>query len=157
MKGISTFLWFDDRALEAARFYVSVFPESRIIDSGQFEDARPGKEQSVTTVSFELSGRPFTAINGGPVFAFTPAISFVIACEDQAEVDYYWGQLCDGGQESRCGWLVDRFGVSWQVVPTALYELLAGDDPDGVSRATEAMLQMAKLDIATMQAAYDGR
>lgn len=156
MKGISTFLWFDGRALEAARFYVSVFPNSHIVGESAFEDARLGKEQTVTTVSFELDGRPFTGLNGGPLFSFTPAISFVIPCEDQAEVDYYWERLCDGGEESMCGWLVDRFGISWQVVPTMLFDVLGGPDPQGTARATAAMLEMRRLDIAALQAAYDG-
>ncbi len=157
MNGISTFLWFDDRALEAADFYVSVFPNSRIVGDDVFHDRRPGKEQDVATVSFELDGRPFTAINGGPLFAFTPAVSFVVECDDQAEVDHYWERLTDGGEESMCGWLVDRFGVSWQVVPSALAGLVGGPDPAGAARATQAMLQMGRIDIAALQAAYEGR
>lgn len=157
MNGISTFLWFDDCALEAAEFYVSVFPNSRLAGSGTFEDERPGQEQSVTTVSFELDGRPFGAINGGPLFSFTPAISFVVSCHDQDEIDHYWQRLCDGGQPGRCGWLVDRFGVSWQVVPAALGDLLGGPDAEGSARASAAMLQMGKFDIAALLAAYDGR
>lgn len=156
MQGISTFLWFDTEAEDAARYYVSVFPNSRITGGAVMEDTGPSRDQTATTVSFELDGRPFTALNGGPVFSFTPAISFVIACENQDEVDYFWDRLTDGGQESQCGWLVDRFGVSWQVVPTMLFDVLGGSDPQGVARATEAMLQMQRLDIATLQAAYDG-
>jgi len=156
MKGLSTFLWFDDQAEAAARHYVSIFPNSRVLGDDVFHDRRPGKEQDVVTVSFELDGRPFTALNGGPMFAFTPAISFVVACEDQAEIDHYWGRLCDGGEESQCGWLVDRFGVSWQVVPTALGDMLGGDDPAKAARATHAMLQMRKLDIGELQRAYEG-
>ncbi len=156
MRGISTFLWFDDQAGEAARFYLSVFPNSRIIGDDVFHDQRPGKEQDVVTVSFELDGRPFTAINGGPMFAFTPAVSFVVECDDQAEVDHYWERLTDGGEESMCGWLVDRFGVSWQVVPTMLADLIGGPDPEAAARATSAMLGMRKLDIAALRAAYEG-
>jgi predicted 3-demethylubiquinone-9 3-methyltransferase (glyoxalase superfamily) len=156
MQGISTFLWFEDRAFEAARFYVSVFPNSRIIGDEVFHDERQGKEKDVPIVSFELDGRPFSAINGGPVFAFTPAISFVISCDDQAEVDRYWERLTDGGEESMCGWLIDRFGVSWQVVPVELPELIAGPDADGAARATSAMLQMRKLDLEMLRAAYAG-
>jgi predicted 3-demethylubiquinone-9 3-methyltransferase (glyoxalase superfamily) len=159
MNGISTFLWFDDRALEAAQYYVSVFPDSRITSGETLPNSGSGPDREgppVSLVSFELAGRPFTALNGGPVFSFTPAISFVIACEDQAEVDYYWDRLVDGGEPSQCGWLVDRFGVSWQVVPTMLGNVLSGPDPDGCARATAAMLEMAKLDIATLQAAYRG-
>lgn len=157
MKGISTFLWFDDRALEAADFYVSVFPNSRILGDDVFTDRRPGKEHEVGVVSFELDGRPFSAINGGPMFSFTPAISLVVSCEGQDEVDYFWERLCDGGEPSMCGWLVDRFGVSWQVVPTVLDGLIGGPDPDGAARASAAMLQMGRLDIAALKSAYDGR
>jgi predicted 3-demethylubiquinone-9 3-methyltransferase (glyoxalase superfamily) len=156
MSGISTFLWFDDQALEAAQFYVSVFPDSRLTGDTVLDDRRPEGRGTVTVVTFELSGRPFTALNGGPMFTFTPAISFVVDCADQAEVDYYWDRLTDGGEEGRCGWLVDRFGVSWQVVPRALGGLLGGPDPAGAARATEAMLQMSRFDIAALQAAYDG-
>jgi predicted 3-demethylubiquinone-9 3-methyltransferase (glyoxalase superfamily) len=156
VKGISTFLWFDNQAEDAARFYVSVFPNSRITGGIELDDTGPGRDEHATTVSFELDGRPFTALNGGPLFTHSPAISFVIACEDQAEVDHYWDRLCDGGEESMCGWLVDRFGVSWQVVPTMLFDVLGGPDDAGRARATEAMLQMRRLDIAALQAAYDG-
>ena len=156
MSGISTFLWFDDRALEAAEFYVSVFPDSRLTGDSVFDDRRPEGRGSVTVVTFELSGRPFTALNGGPMFSFTPAISFVVDCVDQEEVDYYWDRLTDGGEESMCGWLVDRFGVSWQVVPRALGSLIGGPDADGAARATAAMLQMRKLDVGTLEAAYRG-
>ena len=156
MQGISTFLWFDTQAADAARFYVSVFPNSRITGGLDMENTGPDRDQHATTVSFELDGRPFTALNGGPVFTHSPAISFVISCEDQAEVDYYWERLTDGGEESQCGWLVDRFGISWQVVPTMLFDVLGGSDPAGSARAMEAMLQMRRLDIAALQAAYDG-
>ena len=156
MKGISTFLWFDDRALEAADFYVSVFPNSRILGDDVFTDQRPGKERDVGVVSFELNGRSFSAINGGPMFSFTPAISLVVSCEGQDEVDYYWERLCDGGEPSMCGWLVDRFGVSWQVIPTELAGLIGGPDPSGSARASAAMLQMSKIDIAALQSAYEG-
>jgi predicted 3-demethylubiquinone-9 3-methyltransferase (glyoxalase superfamily) len=156
MQGISTFLWFDHQAQEAARHYVAIFPNSRVLGDDVFHDERPGKEQDVTVVSFELDGRSFSALNGGPMFSFTPAISFVVSCEDQAEVDYYWERLSEGGEESMCGWLVDRFGVSWQVVPTVLPDLIAGNDPAKSARATHAMLQMRKLDIGELQRAYEG-
>jgi predicted 3-demethylubiquinone-9 3-methyltransferase (glyoxalase superfamily) len=156
MQGITPFLWFNDQALEAAQFYVSILPNSRILgDHAYLEDA-PGPTGSVMTVEFEVDGTTFTALNGGPVFAFTPAISFVVHCEDQDEVDYFWERLSDGGEESQCGWLVDRFGVSWQVVPTQLGGLIGGPDPEGAGRAMQAMLQMRKLDIAVLQTAYDG-
>ena len=156
MNGISTFLWFDDRAQEAAEFYVSVFPGSRLTGDDVFDDPRPDGPGAVTLVTFELAGRPFTALNGGPMFSFSPAISFVVDCDDQAEVDYYWDRLTEGGEESMCGWLIDRFGVSWQVVPRALGSLIGGPDPDGAARATAAMLQMRKLDVGTLEAAYRG-
>jgi predicted 3-demethylubiquinone-9 3-methyltransferase (glyoxalase superfamily) len=157
MKGISTFLWFDDQAEDAARFYVSLFPNSRITGGVELEDTGPGRDERATTVSFEIDGKPFTALNGGPIFSHSPAISFVISCEDQAEVDHYWDRLTDGGEESMCGWLVDRFGISWQVVPTMLFDVLGGPDAEGRARATTAMLEMRRLDIAALQAAYDGR
>ena len=156
MQGISTFLWFTDEALEAARYYVSVFPNSRIVGDAEFSAESAGQPDPVVTVSFELDGTPFTALNGGPVFDFTPAISFVVNCDDQQEVDYFWERLTDGGSESQCGWLVDRFGVSWQIVPTVLGDLIAGPDPEGAARAMQAMLQMVKLDIAALVRAYDG-
>jgi predicted 3-demethylubiquinone-9 3-methyltransferase (glyoxalase superfamily) len=156
MQGISAFLWFDDQAEQAARHYVSIFPNSRILGEDVVHDQRPGEERDVTVVLFELDGRPFVALNGGPMFSFTPAISFVVSCEDQTEVDYYWERLCDGGEESMCGWLVDKFGVSWQVVPTVLGDLLGGSDPTKAARATHAMLQMRKLDIGELQLAYEG-
>lgn len=156
MNGISTFLWFDDCAQEAAEFYVSVFPDARLTGDDAFDDPRPEGPGRVTLVTFELAGRPFTALNGGPLFSFTPAISFVVDCDDQAEVDYYWDRLTSGGEESMCGWLVDRFGISWQVAPRALGGLLGGPDPDGAARATAAMLQMRRLDIASLEAAYRG-
>ena len=157
MQGISTFLWFDGTAMAAASYYVSVFPNSRILGDTSLKDGRPGhQDEEVGLVTFELDGRPFTALNGGPMFSFTPAISFVITCDDQAEVDYYWDHLVDGGEPSQCGWLVDRFGVSWQVVPAMLGSVIGGPDAAASARATQAMLQMVKLDIAALQAAYDG-
>jgi predicted 3-demethylubiquinone-9 3-methyltransferase (glyoxalase superfamily)/heme-degrading monooxygenase HmoA len=162
VKGISTFLWFDGQALSAARFYVSIFPNSVVHADSTFPDveypenaqADPG---SVMTVSFELDGRPFTALNGGPQFSFTPAVSFVVSCENQDEVDYFWERLTEGGGEpGQCGWLTDRFGVSWQVVPTALSEIMSGPDPEGAQRAFQAMMGMGRLDIAGLQRAYDG-
>jgi len=162
MQGLSTMLWFDGQALEAARFYVSVFPNSVIHGDAAFPDvdypenaqADPG---SVMTVSFELDGRPFTALNGGPQYTFSEAISFVVTCEGQDEVDYFWDRLTDGGGEpGRCGWLKDPFGVSWQVVPTALFELGSGPDAEGAQRVWQAMLGMDKLSIPDLQRAYDG-
>lgn len=157
MHGITPFLWFDDQALEAARFYVSVFPKSRILGDHAYVDEAPGPTGSVMTVEFEVDGTTFIALNGGPLYAFTPAVSFVVHCEGQDEVDYFWDRLTDGGEEGQCGWLVDRFGVSWQVVPTALGGLIGGPDPERAGRAVQAMLQMRRLDIAALQAAYDGK
>jgi predicted 3-demethylubiquinone-9 3-methyltransferase (glyoxalase superfamily) len=162
MKGLSTMLWFDGQALEAARFYVSIFPHSVVHGDVVYPDAEypegaradPG---ATMTVSFELDGRAFTGLNGGPQFTFSEAISFVVACENQDEVDYFWDRLLEGGgQPSRCGWLKDRFGVSWQVVPTALFEITSGPDPEGGQRAWQAMLGMEKIDIAALRRAYDG-
>ncbi len=149
-------LWFDDDALEAAEYYVSVFPNSRVNNVSHYTEAGPGEPGSVLTVEFELDGQPFSALNGGPLFTFDEAISFVITCADQSEIDFYWERLTDGGEESMCGWLKDRFGVSWQVVPADWADLLDDPDPDRARRAMEAVLGMRKLDIAAMKAAADG-
>lgn len=149
-------LWFDDDALEAAEYYVSVFPNSRVNNVSHYTEAGPGEPGSVLTVEFELDGQPFSALNGGPLFTFDEAISFVITCADQAEIDFYWERLTDGGEESMCGWLKDRFGVSWQVVPADWADLLDDPDPDRARRAMEAVLGMRKLDIAAIEAAADG-
>lgn len=152
-----TNLWFDDRAEEAAEFYCSVFPNSEITDVLRYTDAGPGPAGTVVTVDFSLDGTPFTGINGGPMFSFDEAVSVMIPCEDQAEVDHYWSALlAGGGQESQCGWLKDKFGFSWQVVPKDLQELLGDRDVERAGRATKAMLQMKKLDIAAIRAAADG-
>lgn len=149
-------LWFDDDALEAAEYYVSVFPNSRVNNVSHYTEAGPGEPGSVLTVEFELDGQPFSALNGGPLFTFDEAISFVITCADQSEIDFYWERLTDGGEESMCGWLKDRFGVSWQVVPADWADLLDDPDPDRARRAMEAVLGMRKLDIAAIKAAADG-
>jgi predicted 3-demethylubiquinone-9 3-methyltransferase (glyoxalase superfamily) len=156
MNGISTFLWFDDQAYPAASFYVSVFPGSRITSEHDYVEGSMGDPGSIMTVTFELDGRPFVALNGGPMYSFTPAISLVVNCADQDEVDHYWERLTEGGEPGRCGWLVDRFGVSWQVVPDGMGEILGGPDPAGAARATSAMLAMSKLDVAELRRAYDG-
>ena len=149
-------LWFDTQAEEAAAFYLSVFPNSRILTVTHYTEAGPREAGMVLTVEFELNGQRFVGINGGPNFTFDEAISFEIDCEDQEEIDYYWEALTDGGEESQCGWLKDRFGVSWQVVPTGMAELFADADPERARRAMEAMLKMRKLDFAALQAAADG-
>ena len=158
---ITTFLWFDDQAEEAAQFYVSIFENSRIVGVTRYgeEGARAAGRPagSVMTVAFELAGQPFTALNGGPMFKFTEAISFVVHCEKQAEVDHFWGKLSAGGQEVQCGWLKDRYGVSWQVVPTALIAMLQDEDAQKSRRAMAAMLTMKKLDIDALTRAYEGR
>jgi predicted 3-demethylubiquinone-9 3-methyltransferase (glyoxalase superfamily) len=157
MPKITPFLWFDDQAEEAAAFYVSVFPNSRMGDVVRYGPAGPGPEGKAMTVRFELDGTAFTALNGGPHFRFTEAVSFWVTCEDQAEVDYYWAKLTDGGgSPGQCGWLKDRFGLSWQVVPRELPELIGGPDREKARRATEAMLKMSKLDIAALRRAREG-
>ena len=154
MNGISTFLWFDGAAKEAADHYVSIFPNSSITGVSRLGEEAEGLPAPVLMVSFELDGRPFTALNGGPMFAFSPAISFVVSCEGQAEVDEYWSRLSAGGSEGQCGWLTDRFGVSWQVVPIALGTFIGGADPAGAARAMQAMLGMRKLVIEDLARAY---
>ncbi len=154
---ITPFLWFDDQAEQAARYYTAVFPNSRITSVTHSGEAGPGEPGSVLTVEFELDGQPFVGLNGGPVFSFTEAVSFSVACADQDEVDRYWDTLIgDGGEPSMCGWLKDRYGLSWQIVPVRLPELLADPDPARAARAMQAMLQMRKLDVAALEAAAGG-
>jgi predicted 3-demethylubiquinone-9 3-methyltransferase (glyoxalase superfamily) len=155
MPRITPNLWFDSEAEDAADFYVSVFPNSRITHVSRYGDAGPREAGTVLTVDFELDGQRFTAINGGPEFRFSEAISLLIGCADQQEVDHYWSALSDAGAEGQCGWLKDRYGLSWQVIPNALYELLADPDPERARRAMQAMLRMHKLDVAALRAAAD--
>jgi predicted 3-demethylubiquinone-9 3-methyltransferase (glyoxalase superfamily) len=155
MKRPYSCLWFNMQAEEAARFYTSTFPNSRINETARYPDAVPDLAGKVLTVTFELNGQEFMALNGGPEFAFTEAISIVVPCETQAEVDHLWSRLTDGGEESMCGWLKDRFGVSWQIVPTALGEMMSDPDPRKAGRVTEAMLKMRKLDVAVLRQAYE--
>ncbi len=150
---ITTFLWFDKEAEEAATYYTSIFNNSRILNVARYGDAGPGPRGSVMTVSFELDGQEFVALNGGPHFKFTEAISLVVNCETQKEVDELWSRLSAGGAESQCGWLKDKYGLSWQVVPTALNRLLQDPDPRKAKRVMEAMLQMKKIDIAGLEQA----
>ena len=151
---ITPFLWFDKEAGEAARFYTSLFPNSKMLSPESFSDTPSG---TVDIYSIDLSGQQFTLMNAGPVFKFNEAISFVIDCIDQEEVDYYWDRLtADGGEESMCGWLKDKFGVSWQVVPRRFNELVSDDDQEKAGRVMQAMLKMKKLDIAALENAYDG-
>ena len=156
MPRITPNLWFDDNGEEAARFYVSVFPNSEITGITRYGEAGPGEAGTVMTVSFVLDGQPFTIINGGPQFTFDEAVSFEISCADQAEVDHYWDTLTEGGEESQCGWLKDRFGLSWQVVPAGWEALLNDGDPARAERAMAAMFGMTKLDLAALEAAADG-
>jgi predicted 3-demethylubiquinone-9 3-methyltransferase (glyoxalase superfamily) len=149
-------LWFDTEAEEAANFYVSVFKNSRIRTVTHYTDAGPRPAGMVMTVEFELDGQRFVGINGGPEFTFDEAVSFLIECEDQAEIDYYWDRLTDGGEEGPCGWLKDKFGLSWQVAPKGMEELFTDPDPERARRAMEAMLQMGKIDMAAIQRAADG-
>lgn len=157
MQKISPFLWFDTQAEEAAKFYVSVFKNSKVTNVTHYGEGGPGEPGSVMTVSFELDGQEFTALNGGPQYKFTHAVSFMVSCKTQDEVDYYWSKLSEGGEEVQCGWLRDKYGLSWQVVPEGIGDVLAGDDDEGSQRAMKAMLQMIKLDINELRRAYAGR
>jgi predicted 3-demethylubiquinone-9 3-methyltransferase (glyoxalase superfamily) len=149
-------LWFDTEAEEAAGYYISVFKNSRIVNVTHYTESAPRPAGMVMTVEFELDGQRFVGINGGPEFKFDEAVSFQIDCETQEEIDYYWERLSDGGEEGPCGWLKDRFGLSWQVVPTGMEELFADPDPKRAERAMQAMLGMRKLDIAALRSAADG-
>ena len=153
---ISTCLWFDGKAEEAVNFYRSVFRNSRTLDVMRFGEHGPGPKGSVMAVNFELNGHPFVALNGGPQFTLSPAISMFIRCQDQDEVDWYWDRLVEGGQPNQCGWLTDRYGLSWQVVPGALGTMLQDRDPAKANRTMKAMLGMTKLNIAELKRAYDG-
>jgi predicted 3-demethylubiquinone-9 3-methyltransferase (glyoxalase superfamily) len=152
---ITTCLWFDTEGEEAAEFYCSVIPNSKVLDVSRYGEAGPGTPGAAMTVSFELDGRPFVALNGGPQFPFTEAVSLQVSCRDQEEVDHYWNTLVEGGEESMCGWLKDRYGFSWQVVPSALPELLGDPDPDRAQRAMKAMLSMRKIDVEALRQAAD--
>jgi predicted 3-demethylubiquinone-9 3-methyltransferase (glyoxalase superfamily) len=154
MQKITTFLWFDHEAEEAANFYVSIFQNSKVLDAKRFRG--PGGQERVTVVKFELDGQEFIALNGGPHFKFTEAISLYVDCATQHEVDDLWNKLTAGGQESQCGWLKDRYGLSWQIVPNVLTELLADPDPRRSQRVMQAMLQMKKIDIETLKRAHTG-
>ena len=153
---IKTFLWYDNQAEEAINFYVSIFKNSRVGDIARYGDTGPGPKGSVMTVEFELAGQEFVALNGGPHFKFTEAISLVVNCDTQEEVDQYWEKLSEGGQKVQCGWLKDKFGLSWQIVPTVLSEMLKDKDPEKANRVMQAVMQMTKFDIARLKAAYEG-
>lgn len=156
-KKISTHLWFNDSAEEAAKLYTSLFDGSRITHVARWGEGGMGPKGSVMQVVFELGGTPFMALNGGPHYALSPAVSIFVSCGDQAEVDELWTKLLEGGgKESQCGWLVDRFGMSWQIIPTALMELMGDPDPKKAGRVTQAMLKMQKIDVAALERAHAG-
>jgi predicted 3-demethylubiquinone-9 3-methyltransferase (glyoxalase superfamily) len=155
MQKITPFLWFDGKAEEAMNFYVSVFKNSKVVRVSRYGDAGPGPKGTVMSATFQLDGQEFFALNGGPQFTFTPAISFFVNCETQQEVDELWDKLSAGGRKDRCGWLQDRFGVSWQVIPSILGKLLQDTDTEKANRVMKAMLQMDKIDIKRLQQAYD--
>jgi len=157
MQKITPFLWFDGKAEEAMNFYVSVIPNSKVLSIARSGDAGPGPKGSVLTANFELHGVEFVALNGGPQFKFTEAVSFVINCETQEEVDKYWEKLSEGGRKDQCGWLKDKYGLSWQIVPIQLLQMIKDKDPQKAERAMKAMMKMQKLDIKTLQQAYEGK
>ena len=155
MPKVSPFLWYDTQAEEAANFYVKIFKNSKILNITRYGEAGPGPKGSVMTIEFTLDGQEFIALNGGPHFKFNEAISFSVDCKTQEEVDMYWAKLSEGGEEQPCGWLKDKFGLSWQVNPTILGEMLGDPDPQKAERVTEAMLKMKKIDIAALKKAYN--
>jgi predicted 3-demethylubiquinone-9 3-methyltransferase (glyoxalase superfamily) len=158
MQKITTFLWFDDDAEEAMKFYVSLFKNSKILSTNRYPEGSPGKAGTLMTGSFQLEGQEFMALNGGPEFPFTEAISLFVNCESQQEVDDIWAKLTvGGGRESQCGWLKDKFGLSWQIIPKQLGEMLGDKDPDKAKRALDAMLKMKKIDVKALERARDGR
>jgi len=159
---ITPFLWFDNQAEEAAKFYTSVFSaiwgseNTKVTGVSRFKDSRPGQDAVVMVATFRLAGQEFIALNGGPQFTFTEAVSFVINCKTEKEVDHFWERLCEGGEESMCGWLKDKYGLSWQVVPVILNQMLTDKDPAKAKRVMEAMLKMRKIDILLLKKAYEG-
>jgi predicted 3-demethylubiquinone-9 3-methyltransferase (glyoxalase superfamily) len=154
---IKTYLWFDHEAEEAANLYTSIFKNSKILNVARYGDAGPGPKGTAMTVNFQLEGQEYIALNGGPAYKFTEAISLLVDCETQEEVDRLWNKLTsDGGEESMCGWLKDRFGLSWQIIPTALFRLMSDSDPEKSRRVMEAMLQMKKIDVPTLERAHAG-
>jgi predicted 3-demethylubiquinone-9 3-methyltransferase (glyoxalase superfamily) len=157
MQKITPFLWFDDKAEEAMRFYVSIFKNSKVGSVTRYGDAGPGPKGTVMVATFQLDGQEFIALNGGPQFTFSPAVSFVVNCTTQEEVDGYWEKLSEGGAKNQCGWLQDKYGLSWQIVPTVLGELLQDKDAAKAQRVMKAMLQMTKIDIALLKQAYEQR
>jgi len=157
MQKITPYLWFDNQAEEAANHYAAIFKDSRVLEVSRYGEGMPLPAGTAMTVSFEVAGQRFLALNGGPVHTFTEAVSFLVDCADQNEVDYYWERLGEGGEEGQCGWLKDKYGLSWQVVPSVLGSLIGGPDPAGAGRAVQAMFGMRKLDIQALQDAYDDK
>ena len=157
MQKITPFLWFDGKAEEATNFYVSIFKNSKVGSVTRYGDAGPGPKGTVMVATFQLDGQEFIALNGGPQFTFTPAVSFVVNCTTQEEVDTYWEKLSEGGAKNQCGWLQDKYGLSWQIVPTVLGELLQDKDAARAQKVMKAMLQMTKIDIALLKQAYEQR
>jgi predicted 3-demethylubiquinone-9 3-methyltransferase (glyoxalase superfamily) len=157
MHRITPILWFDGQAEEAMNFYVSIFKNSKVLSVNRYGKGAPMPEGTVLTASFKLDGQNFVALNGGPMYKFSPATSFVVDCDNQEEVDYYWDKLGAGGKPNRCAWLDDKFGVTWQIVPKQLGQLLSGPDPVKAGRVMQAMMQMSKIDIAGLQRAYDAK
>ena len=157
MQKITPFLWFDNKAEEAMRFYVSIFKNSKVVSISRYGEAGPGPKGAVMVAKFELDGQEFLALNGGPQFTFSPAVSFLVNCKAQDEVDYFWERLAEGGEKHQCGWLRDKYGLSWQIVPTILGELMQDKDPEKSKRVMEAMLQMQKIDIEGLKRAYERR
>ena len=155
MRGITPFLWFDGKAEEAMNFYTSIFKNSKVGNVTRYGEAGPGENGSVMTATFEIEGQEFLALNGGPMFKFSPAISFIVYCKTQEEVDDFWAKLLEGGAQQQCGWLTDKFGVSWQIVPTILPEMLQDKDAEKTKRVMQAMLKMVKLDIKVLKQAYE--
>jgi predicted 3-demethylubiquinone-9 3-methyltransferase (glyoxalase superfamily) len=155
-KAFTTCLWFDTEAEPAANFYTSIFKDSSLGRIHRYTEAGPGPAGAVMLVEFELNGQKFSALNGGPQFTFNEAISIVVPCADQAEVDYYWGRLSEGGQEIACGWLKDKYGLCWQIVPAVFFDMVSDPDIDKVTRVTKALYEMTKLDVAALEKAYAG-
>jgi predicted 3-demethylubiquinone-9 3-methyltransferase (glyoxalase superfamily) len=156
MQKITPFLWFNNNVEEAVAFYTTVFSDAKVLNMVRYSKAGPGPEGAVMTAVFQLHGQTFIALNGGPQYQFTEAVSFVVNCESQDEVDHFWEKLSEGGEKGRCGWLKDQFGLSWQVVPTALPRLLGGQDPERTKRVMEAMMKMNKIEIPVLEEAYNG-
>ena len=157
MQKITPYLWFDNNAEEAINFYTSIFKDAKMTECSRWGKGGPAPEGTIMVASFELAGQKFHALNGGPMFKFNEAVSFLVDCKDQEEVDYYWNKLTDGGVEQPCGWLKDKFGLSWQIIPKRLSELIGHKDREKAGRAMQAMMQMKKIDVAKLEAAFEGR